>query len=568
LSTNQNKPSNRDGAPQTLSHHNEILESFKDLRGKDFVEAVLNSPVGINDILISEEYVKPTMYNDSAAEFYHDFSTPLTIACLNQDQQTVEELLKHGAHVTRYVQLPDGSTGTWRDTFVVHRMPSYEPHILHIFLDTYPDRIGIGRREDRYLDEVNVTRTRKEIDEEYHALAEAIMALEKELNELQDLHRKDSDRALTAEELKHFSDDVLWIKKRTFSEMCQNISRNIESKRERQKTVRELLGIDHGNANKIIELLRVAAKKELSEALTSKSAPQWMKISALFYGIQTNDLGNVQKLLDQGLNLDVGGPGGTTAVGLAIELSNAEALELLVKAGATVDMPCAWAPRLCDPDEQDSGDCFTPMFFAVGCGWVQGVKILLKCGVGALTGYLHNEALSDLKRYKVVQDSGIDVDETLDNRRDSSGSEEHRYMFVGQTAWLQRGLGGSLHWALESTQPWHAPHWPKRSVKTQKELLKLLGDTSIEEINTLRSQSKRVTPVHWRKILNDLIRALPLGKVAVILGKRWDEAEDFMLGYFDEEISTRSSRADLAIDYAKHVYDEKWPDSFDLIHGR
>ena len=41
-----------------------------------------------------------------------------------------------------------------------------------------------------------------------------------------------------------------------------------------------------------------------------------------------------------------------------------------------------------------------------------------------------------------------------------------------------------------------------------------------------------------------------------------------MLGYFDEEISTRSSRADLAIDYAKHVYDEKWPDSFDLIHGR
>ena len=68
--------------------------------------------------------------------------------------------------------------------------------------------------------------------------------------------------------------------------------------------------------------------------------------------------------------------------------------------------------------------------------------------------------------------------------------------------------------------------------------------------------------------MNDLIRALPLAKVAVILGKRWDEAEDFRLGYFDEEISTKSGRADLAIDYAKHIYDGRWPESFDLIHGK
>jgi hypothetical protein len=73
--------------------------------------------------------------------------------------------------------------------------------------------------------------------------------------------------------------------------------------------------------------------------------------------------------------------------------------------------------------------------------------------------------------------------------------------------------------------------------------------------------------VHWSTILNDLIRTLPLGQVAVILGKRWDEAEDFMLGYFDEEISTKSGRTALAIDYAKHVYDGRWPESFDLIHG-
>jgi hypothetical protein len=125
--------SDREGEPPTLKHHNEILKSFKNLRGRDFVEAVLNSLIGINDILISESHSKPTMFNDSDAEYYYDFSTPLTMACLNQDVEAVEELLKQGAHVTRYVQLPDGSRCTWRDTmsFIECRVMN---RIFYIFL--------------------------------------------------------------------------------------------------------------------------------------------------------------------------------------------------------------------------------------------------------------------------------------------------------------------------------------------------------------------------------------------------------------------------------------------------
>ncbi len=567
--TGQNYSSfmNRDGEPPRLNHHTKLVKSLKELRGQDFVSAVLNSSVGINDILIKEDYVEPTMYNDSAAEFYYDFYTALSIACLNQDDFAVAELIKHGAHVTRYIQFPDGSTGTWRATFVVHRMPRHEPHILHIFVDTYPDRIGVGRPEYHYPPEVYGGRTDEDRLREDNDLTKAVIELQAQFDELQVLQRNEGDRLLTAAELKHFCGDVLWIKKPTFSELSQNITRSIAVKRERQKHVQDFLGVGRGNAERIVKLLRVTAKKELGEAITSKDAPEWMKISALFYAIQSNDVATVQKILARGVDVDAGGPGGTTAVGLAIEVANIDILELLIKAGAKLDIACAWAPRISDPDEHDHGHCFTAMYYAVGCGWVDGVKVLLKHGVGALTGSLNNSALSDLKRYKVIRLGDIDLDETLADGGGSSKSDQQIYMFIGQDAWMQRGRGGPLHWALESTRPFHSPHWPKRTVKTQKELLMLLGDACIEEINTLRSQSKRVTPVHWPQILNDLIRTLPLGQVAAILGKRWDEAEDFILGYFDEEISTKSGRADLAIDYAKHVYDGRWPESFDLIHG-
>jgi hypothetical protein len=62
-----------------------------------------------------------------------------------------------------------------------------------------------------------------------------------------------------------------------------------------------------------------------------------------------------------------------------------------------------------------------------------------------------------------------------------------------------------------------------------------------------------------------LIRLLPLGKIAKTLGKRWDKAEDFILCSIDENISTKAGRAELAIEYAKHIYNGSWPDSFDLI---
>ncbi len=558
--------SNRDGEPPQLDHHTDLVKSLKQLRGPDFVQAVLTATVGINDILVEEKYVEPTPHNDSSAEFYYEFYTALSIACLNQDDFAVAELIKHGANVTRYVQFPDGSTGTWRATYVVHRMPRYEPHILNIFVETNPGLIGIGERRydfpDGFLGIPIQDKT-----EENDALTEAIRALKKELDDIDNIQRRDGDRILTAEELETFSEGVLWIKKPTLSDMCGNMTRRLNVHINRQKALLELLGVGKGDAGTILKLLRSAAKKELKEAITSNDAPEWMKISALFYAIQSNDIDAVQKFLARGVNVHTGGPGGKTAVGLAIDVANVDVLELLIKAGAKLDIACAWAPRLSDPDEHNHGHCFTAMYYAVGCGWTQGVKVLLKHGVGALTGSFHNEALGDLKRYKPVRDGGYDMSETLENPRNSPASEQLIYKFIGQKGWHDRGLGGPLHWALESTKQWHVRHWPKRSVKTQKELLKLLGDACIEEINTLRSQSKRVTPVHWSTILNDLIRTLPLGQVAAILGKRWDEAEDFMLGYFDEEISTKSGRTDLAIDYAKHVYDGRWPESFDLIHG-
>jgi hypothetical protein len=283
-------------------------------------------------------------------------------------------------------------------------MPRHEPHILHIFVDTFPDRIGIGPPwlgSIEWFDQLHGTSPADRWAEN-DALTEAIRGLQKELHELQDLQREDGDRLLTADELEKFSKGVLWIKKPTLSTMCSNIARRIESTSDRQKDVQELLGVGKGSPQTIVKILRDAAKKELAEALTSKDAPEWMKLSALFYAIQANDITSIQKLIRKGVNLDVGGPGGTTAVGLAIEIANAEVLELLAKAGAKLDIPCAWAPRIWNPDDQNSGACFTPMYFAVGCGWAQGVEILLKHGVGALTGSLQNSALGDLERYELT----------------------------------------------------------------------------------------------------------------------------------------------------------------------
>lgn len=196
------------------------------------------------------------------------------------------------------------------------------------------------------------------------------------------------------------------------------------------------------------------------------------------------------------------------------------------------------------------------------------MRILLKHGLGALTGSLNNRDLGDLKKYKLVRLDRIFDGSPGGGSNDSPGSEGCGFVFVGQSHWSNPGLGSPLRWALDVMQPPHIDHWPERSSRSHRELLKLLGNACIAEINLLRTNSKHPMTSNWPEILNNIIRSLPLGEVGALLGVRWDEAEDFILGSFSEEISTTSGRAVLAVRYAKLVYGGRWPKAYNLDQFR
>ncbi|HSK04980.1 MAG TPA: ankyrin repeat domain-containing protein [Kofleriaceae bacterium] len=109
--------------PPRLPADNALVARLRQARGDRLVRVVEEEGIDPNAVLAHETHIEPNHFNDNDPEWLYDLTTPLCEAYRAGDAEGVRALLERGALATRFVTLSDGSTASFKHTYVAYMIP-------------------------------------------------------------------------------------------------------------------------------------------------------------------------------------------------------------------------------------------------------------------------------------------------------------------------------------------------------------------------------------------------------------------------------------------------------------
>jgi hypothetical protein len=110
--------------PPRLPADNAVIERLRHARGDRLVRVLADASSDPNAVLAYETHIEPNHFNDNDPEWLYELTTPLCEAYRAGDAEGVQALLAQGALATRFVTLADGSSASFKHTYVAYKLPA------------------------------------------------------------------------------------------------------------------------------------------------------------------------------------------------------------------------------------------------------------------------------------------------------------------------------------------------------------------------------------------------------------------------------------------------------------
>jgi ankyrin repeat protein len=118
--------------PPRVPADNALIERLRQAQGERraqvFADSGADSEAGPgvdpNRVLAHETHIEPNHFNDNDPEWLYELTTPLHEAYRAGDAEGVQALLARGALATRFITLHDGSTASFKHTYVAYKLPA------------------------------------------------------------------------------------------------------------------------------------------------------------------------------------------------------------------------------------------------------------------------------------------------------------------------------------------------------------------------------------------------------------------------------------------------------------